>query len=90
MTLALPGGRGGVPAVIVVVFTTTTLVASDTPNVTFMPGTKFVPVIAMFVPPDRVPVFGLTAVSTGGGIPVVDTTNVDAVRLSTLMLKPFV
>ncbi len=40
---------------IVVLFTTTTLVAAVPPNVTVAPAAKFVPVIVTAVPPSRRP-----------------------------------
>jgi hypothetical protein len=52
--------------VIVVVFTTTTLVAAVPPNVTVAPEAKFVPVIVTAVPPDAAPVLGDKLETTGG------------------------
>jgi hypothetical protein len=52
--------------VIVVPFTTTTLVAAVAPNFTVAPEAKFVPVIVTAVPPAAVPVFGATALTVGG------------------------
>ena len=51
---------------IVVLFTTTTLVAATLPNVTVAPEAKFVPVIVTAVPPTVVPPFGLTLLTVGG------------------------
>ena len=45
---------------IVVLFTTTTLVAAALPKVTVAPAAKFVPVIVTAVPPNVEPLFGLT------------------------------
>jgi hypothetical protein len=50
----------GVVAVIVVPFTTTTLVAAVAPNFTVAPAAKFVPVIVTAVPPAAGPLFGDT------------------------------
>ena len=51
---------------IVVLFTTATLVAVALPNVTVAPEAKFVPVIVTVVPPAVVPPFGLTLLTVGG------------------------
>jgi hypothetical protein len=53
--------------VIVVLFVTTTFVAAVPPNVTVAPAAKFVPVIVTAVPPDVVPLFGLTLVTVSAG-----------------------
>jgi hypothetical protein len=53
--------------VIVVLFTTTTLVAAAVPNVTAAPAAKFVPPIVTDVPPATGPLFGLTLVTVGSG-----------------------
>jgi hypothetical protein len=55
----------GVFAVMVVVFTTVTLVAAVPPNVTVAPATKLVPVIVTAVPPSGVPPSGLTLLIVG-------------------------
>jgi hypothetical protein len=52
-------------AVIVVLFTTTTLVAGVPPNVTVAPAAKFAPVIVTAVPPAAGPLFGDTLVTVG-------------------------
>src|SRR5215469_6731920 len=65
MTVTAPALPAGVTAVIVVLFTTTTLVADALPKVTVAPETKFVPVMVTAVPPDVVPVLGLTLVTVG-------------------------
>jgi hypothetical protein len=52
--------------VIVVLFTTTTLVAAALPIVTVAPEAKFVPVIVTDVPPAVVPPFGLTLLTVSG------------------------
>ena len=53
---------------IVVFFTTTTLVADAAPNVTVAPVAKFVPVIVTAVPPAVDPLFGLTLPTVGGAM----------------------
>jgi hypothetical protein len=50
----------------VVLFTTTTLVAAALPNVTVAPAAKFVPVIVTVVPPAVDPLLGLTVLTVGG------------------------
>jgi hypothetical protein len=52
--------------VIVVLFTTATLVAAALPNVTVAPVAKFVPVIVTDVPPATGPLLGLTLLTVGG------------------------
>ena len=54
-------------AVIVVLFTTTTLVAAAVPKVTVAPAAKFVPVIVTAVPPEVEPLFGVTLLTVGAG-----------------------
>jgi hypothetical protein len=49
----------------VVLFTTTTLVAAVPPKVTVAPAAKFVPVIVTPVPPAVGPLLGLTLVTVG-------------------------
>ena len=49
----------------VVLFTTTTLVAEADPKVTVAPEAKFVPVIVTEVPPATTPLFGLTLLTVG-------------------------
>src|SRR5277367_930752 len=66
VTVTAPALPAGVVAVIVVLFTTTTLVAAVAPNVTVAPETKFVPVIVTAVPPSVDPLFGLTLLTVGG------------------------
>jgi hypothetical protein len=68
VTVTAPALPSGVVAVIVVAFTTTTLVASARviPNSTAAPAAKLVPVIVTAVPPAVEPVFGLTPVTVGG------------------------
>jgi hypothetical protein len=80
VTVTAPALPAGVVAVIVVLFTTTTLVAAVLPNVTVAPDTKFVPVMVTAVPPDVDPLFGLTLLTVGG------TTYVNA--LAKLPLNP--
>jgi hypothetical protein len=55
----------GVLAVMVVAFTTTTLVAAVAPNVTVAPAAKLVPVIVTGVAPEAGPLFGATLVTVG-------------------------
>jgi hypothetical protein len=50
----------------VVLLTTTTLVAAVPPNVAVAPATKFVPVIVTAVPPAVEPLFGDTLLTVGG------------------------
>jgi hypothetical protein len=54
----------------VVLFTTTALLAVETSNDTIAPVAKFVPVIVTFVPPLPSPVAGLmdATVAPGGGV----------------------
>jgi hypothetical protein len=66
VTVTAPAVPTGVVAVIVVAFTTTTLVAAALPNVTVAPVTKLVPVIVTAVPPAVDPLLGLTLVTVGG------------------------
>ena len=66
VTVTAPAVPAGVVAVIVVLFTTTTLVAAVLPNVTVAPVAKFVPVIVTAVPPVVDPLFGLTLLTVGG------------------------
>ena len=53
---------------IVVLFTTTTLVAAALPNVTVAPAAKFVPVMVTAVPPAVGPLLGLILLTVGGTI----------------------
>ena len=64
--LAVPAGRDGVVQVIVVESTTTRFEADDPPKVTAVAPVKFVPVIVTLVPPEVLPVAGLTLVTVGG------------------------
>ena len=66
VTVTAPALPAGVVAVMVVLFTTTTLVAAVPPNVTVAPAAKFVPVIVTAVPPDVDPLFGETLLTVGG------------------------
>jgi hypothetical protein len=66
VTVTAPTLPAGVVAVIVVLFTTTTLVAAVLPNVTVAPATKFVPVIVTEVPPAVDPLPGVTLLTVGG------------------------
>jgi hypothetical protein len=66
VTVTAPALPAGVVAVIVVLFTTPTLVAAAPPNVTVAPAAKFVPVIVTAVPPSVDPLFGLTLLTVGG------------------------
>ena len=65
VTVTAPALPAGVVAVIVVPFTTTTLVAELLPNFTVAPLAKFVPVIVTALPPVVGPLFGLTLVTVG-------------------------
>jgi hypothetical protein len=65
-TVAAPALPAGVVAVMVVAFTTTTLVAAVPPKLTVAPAAKFVPVIVTEVPPDVDPLFGDTVLTVGG------------------------
>ena len=65
VTVTAPTACAGVVAVIVVLFTTTTFVASVPPNVTVAPVAKFVPVIVTAVPPAVPPLFGVTLLIVG-------------------------
>ena len=66
VTVTAPALPAGVVAVIVVLFTTATLVAATLPNVTVAPAAKFVPVIVTAVPPAVGPLFGDTLLTVGG------------------------
>jgi hypothetical protein len=65
VTDTAPALPAGVVAVIVVLFTTTTLVAAVLPNFTVAPAAKFVPVIVTAVPPATGPPFGATLLTVG-------------------------
>jgi hypothetical protein len=62
-----PALPAGVEAVMVVLLTTTTLVAAVLPQVTVAPVTKLVPVMVIAVPPAVDPVLGETLVTVGAG-----------------------
>jgi hypothetical protein len=64
----------------VVLFTTTTLVAAVPPKATVAPAPKFVPVIVTAVPPAVGPLFGDMLLTVGGSIPP------DAVRKATICM----
>jgi len=66
VTVTAPAPPAGVVAVMVVLFTTATLVASVPPNVTVAPAAKFDPVIVTAVPPAVVPLLGDTLLTVGG------------------------
>jgi hypothetical protein len=66
VTVTAPALPAGVVAVMVVALTTTTFVADAAPNVTVAPAAKLVPVIVTPVPPEVVPLFGLTLLTVGG------------------------
>jgi hypothetical protein len=70
VTVTAPASPDGVVAVIVVLFTTVTLVAclrvSKIPTVA--PAAKFVPVIVIAVPPSVDPVFGETLLTVGAAM----------------------
>ena len=65
VTVTEPATPAGVVAVIVVLFTKTTLVAAVPPKVTVAPEAKFAPAIVTAVPPVVGPLFGLTLVTVG-------------------------
>jgi hypothetical protein len=65
VTVTAPALPAGVAAVMVVLFTTTTLVAAPAPNVTVAPVAKFVPVIVTAVPPAANPLVGDTPLTVG-------------------------
>ena len=65
VTEAAPALPAGVVAVMLVLFTTTTLVAAALPNVTVAPAAKFVPVMVTAVPPAVDPLLGLTLLTAG-------------------------
>jgi hypothetical protein len=66
VTVTAPALPVGVVAVMVVLFTTVTLVAAAPPKVTVAPVTKFVPVIVTDVAPSVDPLFGLILLTVGG------------------------
>jgi len=66
VTVTAPALPAGVAAVMMVVFTTATLVAAVPPNVTVAPAAKFVPVIVTSVPPAVDPLFGDILLTVGG------------------------
>jgi hypothetical protein len=66
VTVTAPALPAGVVAVIVVLFTTTTLVPAVLPNFTVAPAAKFVPVIVTAVPPAGGPLLGATLLTVGG------------------------
>jgi hypothetical protein len=65
VTVAAPVLPAGVVAVMVVLFTTVTLVAAVPPIVTVAPVAKLVPVMVTAVPPSVEPLLGLTPVTLG-------------------------
>ena len=67
VTVTEPGLPAGVVAVMLVLLTTTTLVAALLPNVTVAPERKFAPVMVTDVPPEVDPVFGVTLLTVGAG-----------------------
>jgi hypothetical protein len=69
VTVTAPALPAGVVAVMVVLFTTATLVAAVPPSVTVAPAAKFVPAIVTAVPPAAVPLFGDTLLTVGGLVP---------------------
>ena len=66
-TLAVPADPAGVVAVIVVAFTTVTLVAATPRIVTPVAPVKLAPVIVILVPPKVEPLAGLTLLTVGAG-----------------------
>ena len=76
---------------IVVLFTTTTLVAAVPPNVTVAPAAKFVPVIVTAVPPAVGPLFGLTLLTVGSrniGKPIAQTSALTARLVTVTVTAP--
>lgn len=65
VTVTAPALPAGVVAVMLVLLTTTTLLAEALPNVTVAPEEKFVPVIVTDVPPAIGPVLGDTLLIVG-------------------------
>jgi hypothetical protein len=65
VTVFAPAVPAGVTAVIVVGFTTTTLVAEAVPILTEVAPVKFVPVIVIAVPPRAEPELGVTDAIVG-------------------------
>jgi hypothetical protein len=65
VTVTAPALPAGVVAVMVVLFTTTTLVAAVEPKVTVAPAAKLVPVMVTAVPPSVDPLLGLMLVTVG-------------------------
>jgi hypothetical protein len=65
VTVTAPALPAGVVAVIVVLFTTVTLVAGALPNVTVAPAAKFVPLIVTAAPPTNAPLCGDTLLTVG-------------------------
>jgi hypothetical protein len=80
VTVTAPALPAGVEAVMVVLFTTTTLVAAAAPNVTVAPDAKFAPVIVTAVPPVVAPLFGETLVTERPVVPP------DGVRKATICM----
>ena len=66
VTVTAPALSAGVVAVMVVLFTTVTLVAALLPKVTVAPAAKLVPVMVTAVPPEVDPLLGLMLVTVGG------------------------
>ena len=77
VTFSVAAACEGVVAVIVVLFTTTVLVAVDWPKLAVAPVAKLVPVIVRIVPPLTGPVLGLTAVTVAPGPGVVGVVDVN-------------
>jgi hypothetical protein len=96
VTVTAPALPAGVVAVIVVLFTTVTLVAAVPPNVTVAPATKFVPVIVTDVPPAVDPLLGATLVTVGIGpetaenVTICMTQGPEAVNVAVALLLPAV
>ena len=85
VTVTAPAACAAVVAVMVVLFPTTTFVAAVPPSVTVAPLTKFVPLIVIDVPPTAGPLFGLTLVTVGAVLPLV---NVPPVKERILTVGP--
>jgi hypothetical protein len=96
VAVTAPAVPAGVVAVMVVAFTTVTLVAALLPNVTPAPATKFVPVIVTAVPPAVDPLFGATLATVGTGpdtaanVTICITQGPEPVNVAVALLLPAV
>jgi hypothetical protein len=96
VTVAVPAVPAGVVAVMVVAFSTVTLVAAAPPKVTAAPETKFVPVILTAVPPAVDPLFGATLSTVGTepetaeNVTICITHGPELVKVAVALLLPAV